>query len=403
MPFQKYATSAACAAEDRPLTGSKKRFIDSVNRYDHNILGLSRRAAVAASSLTPGVRTCLDVPASSSRVRENGKGIDAHKVCHLGYLAAGDSDTCGGSRKFSGKSETSSRNSGVTSLSESEQLNPREFCAGCYNCRLSEKKQLAKERKGRYEDNEEIVRRLKEEHELSRQQEKERKLLEKEALTKSPIKYGDKHAVTPKVTEETVRPEEKYYSYRGYGTDHPRRTEEMKERNRERMRRKVEKQVEECGNREKEKLLNLDVKAGGNLDIPSFRKRKPDKEKYKKELLNQMEGNKQRRIKARENDKKNNGVIIESLAKGEYVDRFAEQRAGLKEEYYKSVKDIQNKKLQQRREKERETQEMNEGINKYQQQLKSERAKKQVSRSITLAQCGEVGGAPRQAGGGLQP
>eukprot|EP00826_Nyctotherus_ovalis_P034497 TRINITY_DN2882_c0_g1_i14.p1 TRINITY_DN2882_c0_g1~~TRINITY_DN2882_c0_g1_i14.p1 ORF type:complete len:163 (-),score=61.42 TRINITY_DN2882_c0_g1_i14:371-859(-) len=162
----------------------------------------------------------------------------------------------------------------------------------------------------------------------------------------------------------------------------------MKERNRERMRKQVEKQVEECGSREKEKLLNLEMKTGGNLDIPSFRKGKPDKEKYKKELLNQIESNKQRKIKAREHEKKNNGVIIESLARGEYVDKFAEQRAGLKEEYYKSVKDIQSKKLQQKREKERETQEMNEGVSKYQQQLKSERAKKQVSRCIILAQCG---------------
>jgi hypothetical protein len=365
--------------EDRPLTSSKKRFIDNINYYDHNILGLGSRSAVSGSSLTPAARgdfykTHQDLNSQTTK-KSNGKAIDAHKVCHLTYLSAGPG------KDFEERvEEMSSRNSRAVSLSENEQVNPREFCADCYNCKLSEKKnQLVGERRGRFENNEEVVRRLKEEHEWSKQQEKERKQLEKEALTKNVIKYGNKDTIAPKVTEDYIRPEERNYNYKGYGTDHQKITEEKKEKNRERMRNKVETQVKGINNKEKEKLMNLEMESDGILEIPSFRRTKPNKEEYRKELLTQMEANKQKKVKARETDMKNNGVIIESLARGAYVDKFVDQRLGLKEEYYKSVRDTEKKKQQMRKDREKDMQKMNEDINNYQQSVKAEKAKKQVT------------------------
>ena len=390
VPFQKYST--AYTIEDRPLTGSKKRFIDNINYYDHNILGLGSRSAVSGSSLTPGVRsdfrkTHQDLASQPIKrpKKSNGKAIDAHKVCHLNYLTSDpDKDIKRDDKNFVEKEQMSSRGSRITSLNGNEEINPGELCAGCYNCKLSKKKNqshFSGERKGRFESNEEVVKRLKEEHEWSKQQEKERKRLEREALTKSETKYGNKRGVAPKITEDYIRPEEMHYNYRGYGTDHQKVTEEKKEKNRERMRSKVEEQVKESYNREKEKLLNLDMDTGGILEIPSFRRTKPDKEKYRKELLTQIEANKQKTTKARENDKKNKGVIIESLARGAYVDKFVDQRAGLKEEYYKSIRDMEKKKQQRKKDKEKDMQKMNEDINSYKQSLKAEKANKKV---ITL-------------------
>ena len=191
----------------------------------------------------------------------------------------------------------------------------------------------------------------------------------------------NRHTITQKITYDYIDPVQNEYKYEGFGTDHQRITEDKKERVREAMRKKVETQLTQYkkNNREKDKLLNLNMNNGGNLNMPSFHKNAFDKDQYRNTLLKQMEDNKERKLKTREEERRSIKSARNDFAKGEYVDRFAERRGNQKREYYASVNCRESKKLEKAKEKMKERNDMKSEVDKYQRQVKNDRSKKQVN------------------------
>ena len=363
MPFQKY--SECNASQQRAQTaagGSKRRLLDNVNNYDHNILGLGSRAAVPGANLTSVPRSpnrgksrvaelsatsITPVAAATSKPVDSViKGLDAHKVSHLDYLQNDSSVRYEDYRKNRTKSPISERSRPQTSQPISQdKKGSNDVCANCYNSKLIAEKSATKPYKEKTEPV--AIEKIKEDSTVSKQQLSDKKQLERqilnddEGISKSPLKSG----VSPKITETQTIDVPYIYQYEGYGADHQKETENAREQIREQLRAKVEeKLLNDKPIVNKEKLLNLEAENGGNLSLPSFKPKPNTRAEYKSKLLEQIERDRQKRMQGRESGETMPNTKMEELTKGAYIDIFSDKRKGLKQEYYESMKTIEQKK-----------------------------------------------------------
>lgn len=356
--------------------------MDNINHYDHNILGLSNRTAVDASSLIPTAQnnsngqTPHDMPVREFKPKEH-KVMDAHRVSHLDYILSGQTNNDEHQRK---RAERKSAPRASTHVKEANgsSISPQAFCANCYNHKVVESKPRALQRKVRDWEDDLAAEKLKADTSVSKRQEQQKKLLEREMLVKESPSPRDKSSVSPKITgtQDVV---EDGYNYEGYGTDYQKIVESSKEESREKLRRRVAEQIAHSNGTERERLVSSNAKnGGGNLALPSFDKQKTSKEEYKKSLLSQIEADRERRMQRRDQEKNDGRVIIQELAKGEYVDKFSQMRAGQKQEYYDSVKEIEKKKQEKRELAEKDKRIMDNVVDNYQKSVRHDKAMKEV-------------------------
>ena len=379
IPFQHYS-SIPISSDERSTTGGKRRFANNINYYDHNILGLGNREAVTGTNLTSVVDKSTNknhgtVNSIIKEARTPGQKPSIEQDMKSTYEASFDKTANPNSNSYPKNYNPNDKNKIEANPS------PEKLCAGCYNCRIAkkQKEEIVCQKHPHVDPN--IGRRMKAESELTKQQEIEKKLTEREALNRDSPDPNNKHRIAQKITVDHDVPEVNTYEYEGYGTDHQKTTANNKEKTRERIRQKVATQVVtiENNNKEKEKLMNLDIGNGGNLDLPSFRKSKSNKETYKKQLLDQIEADKHRKMANIDEDTKDSGILMEKLSKGYYVDKFSDRRANLKNEYYASVIETEQKKKNKLKEKEKDTNDMKKSVASYQRQLQVDKSKKEVS------------------------
>eukprot|EP00826_Nyctotherus_ovalis_P017958 TRINITY_DN1531_c0_g1_i8.p1 TRINITY_DN1531_c0_g1~~TRINITY_DN1531_c0_g1_i8.p1 ORF type:complete len:451 (-),score=126.83 TRINITY_DN1531_c0_g1_i8:117-1469(-) len=369
------------------MIGSRKRYMNNINHYDHNILGLSNRTAVDASSLIPTTQNnsngqaVHDMPVREFKPKEP-KVMDAHRTSHLDYILSGQTNNVTMSiRKREQRENPAPRATTHTREENGNSISPHAFCANCYNHKVVESKPRAFQRGVRDSEDDLAAEKLKADTSVSKRQEQQKKLLEREMLVKELPSPHDKNSVSPKITGSQDVAEDGY-NYEGYGTDYQKIVESSKEEGREKLRRRVVEQIEQSNSTEKERLMNLDTKnGGGNLALPSFNKQKTNKEEYKKSLLSQIEADRDRRIQRRNQEKSDSRVIIQELAKGEYVDKFSQMRAGQKQEYYDSVKEIEKRKQEKRELAEKDKKTMDNVIEKYQKSVKHDKVMKERNRA----------------------
>ena len=79
-------------------------------------------------------------------------------------------------------------------------MNPRRYCAGCYNHRMIDRKCKDTINKKQPQESPEISRKFKEETNICNQQEIEKKKLMREALSSGQPSGHNRHTITQKIT-----------------------------------------------------------------------------------------------------------------------------------------------------------------------------------------------------------
>ena len=349
-PLQTY-----CLTDSDPrlnFNGSRKRFTDNYNYYDHNILGLSNRIAVSGRVLTPD-------PTSG--------GLSKSRSA---FPNVNNSETK--NSKISYKQSPSM---------ERNDINPYELCSGCYNVQVSEEKHssLMKSKHGKSTNDLLLKNEIKNEKYLKEQQFMERKRFQQESLNKEIEQKTNKHSISPKVTEKNPPSENNVYQYEGFGIDHQRIVEYYKALTRDKIRKKVVNVIKnESSNRNKDHLMNLDLKTCGNLTLPSFKKQFNNKNEYKKTLLDQIEADRVKRIKRREEERNRKDLNIDKLAKGAFVDQFPYKRDELKKEYNKYIRDKEKKNAERLQLKKQDEKYMDVSIENYLNRLRNDQTLEMV-------------------------
>eukprot|EP01022_Parablepharisma_sp_SALTPOND_P018357 TRINITY_DN2993_c0_g1_i1.p1 TRINITY_DN2993_c0_g1~~TRINITY_DN2993_c0_g1_i1.p1 ORF type:complete len:556 (-),score=37.12 TRINITY_DN2993_c0_g1_i1:3971-5638(-) len=398
IPFQKYSDfPAGSSVPQTAPRQSKKRFLDNVNCYDHNILGLGCRVAVPGTCLTPGPQKPTRSKSQATHLKLHNKlseklqdpaskGVNAHKFSQLDYLHSDHTVNYEDYRKNRVQNESElysirskspiiphSRSQVADLLNGNTKKDPTSFCPDCYNSRVIAEKYAtcARDYQSKLQKDEPLLEKLKEDSTLTKQQLTEKKLLEREILSEASPVQSNKAVVSPKITATDQKADPDIYQYEGYGTDHQKIVENAKEQLREQLRQKVQERLEQEQPRTgaKEKLMNTEVKTCGNLSLPSFNPKPNTRAEYKKNLLNQIQSDRERRMKRREQEKTTIDGKLAELLKGSYVDMFSTAKAGLKQEYYNSVKTLERRRTEKLEKREEDRKVMQAAIEEYQQQL----------------------------------
>ncbi len=361
IPLQKYGGLAQSVAdgENAESRRPKRSVPDNVNYYDHNILGLQNRDAVTYSnsrrpseanptqqhtnSSGPITEMAKRAAGVKSGVRHDGV-IDAHRFCQLDFI---QSDT---SVKFDDfrKSRPVPHDHPVV---RPEELT-KECCPECYNERLAVVRQeevetTKAEDVKRFAD---MANRVEKEDVMGKQQLVERKIHEKTEVVDPSVKAPDRSTVSPKITQKISslpkEPTANTYNYEGYGRDHCREVEDGKEKRREKMRSAVEDRLAKTQSHltEKDKLVPAD--APGHLALPSYHSKPDNRAGYRRWLLEQIETDRTKRMQRREQERMSQSVVQPFGDEEVVFERApAEKRRELKQEYYASLKKIEQEKV----------------------------------------------------------
>jgi len=340
-PLQEYSIpfEAQC-------NGSRKRLPDNINNYDHNILGLSNRVAISGRALTP------DIPGRSRSTLNRRTG-----------------------REYTRQDRG---NMNISFRPVENKTDPSEFCSGCYNKKVIEDKHTSfmKQTHEKSTENLYLVEEVMKDKSLRKQQAIEQKEAQKQLLNKGNYEKNDKKYISPKITDRYEPPANNVYQYEGYGTDYQRMVEDYKEMKRQALRKQVEEKLnQDQSANKKNNLLNLDLKSCGNLTLPSFMPRHNYKNEYKKTLLMQIEADREKRIKRREQERKNNVFVLE---KGVCSDKLKRTNNELKQAYEKFIKEQERKKTERLRAKEEHGKYVKASIESYVQKLKHDKAVEMV-------------------------